>query len=291
MSAALPEGVDQATGEVRAAREYRLAWEPMTAVQAEEATNTANAYLLRSPQLVKDLKDGQAWEALGFPSWHAYVEERLVISVQYADLLVKFATRLEMLAEAIDVDAALLAVNERALRGLPTETMVSVATDAVAELADDASDLERAEAAADAAKKANADRLEEAARRGREKAEADLAVAKAERARVEAEAEQARQERAAKRAKAKAAQDPGQNDDHSPVVDAGSKDDEGQADHATAPLVVELAEDWRTDVDNAVYLRRHPVALLAAALTDDDRIDLTDLHTHLTAVLAQEQNT
>lgn len=204
-----PDGIDVATGEVLATTDFRLSWEPMTATQAEEATAKANAYLIRSPQLVRDLKDGKAWEALGYPSWHAFVDDRLVISVQYADLLVKFAERLELLAEAVDVDASLLAVNERALRGLPAETMVSAATEAVADLGDSADDLERAQVAAEAARKANADRIEEAARRGREKAEADLAVARAEKARAEAEAEQARQERAAKRAADKAAKEAG----------------------------------------------------------------------------------
>lgn len=79
----------------------------------------------------------------------------------------------------------------------------------------------------------------------------------------------------------------GPNVPHAP----GADDGDGIGPSSADPVAV-LPDDWRARLACSVHLLGCPVDALRDALTDDDRIDLTDLHTHLTAVLAepQEQN-
>jgi len=52
---------------------------------------------------------------------------------------------------------------------------------------------------------------------------------------------------------------------------------------------VTLPDDWRDRIACSVHLLGCDAGLLRVALTDDDRIDLTDLRDHLDAVLAEPQ--
>ena len=54
-------------------------------------------------------------------------------------------------------------------------------------------------------------------------------------------------------------------------------------------LELTLPADWRDRIACAVHLLGCDAGLLRVALTDDDRIDLTDLRDHLDAVLAEPQ--
>lgn len=141
----VPDGVDIMTGELRAPEDVRLAWEPMNRDQAVEATSRVNAYAKRLPMVVKDVFDGRAWEALGYMSWEDYVDDALVITRRYANMLLAAAVNLELLAEMFDVDVDLFGLPERVLRGIDPGTMVPAITDALAELSGDASDEERVE--------------------------------------------------------------------------------------------------------------------------------------------------
>src|SRR5688572_26712226 len=123
----VPAGVDPETGEVlvpEIAEGYRLSWEPMNREQAVEATNRVNTYAKRLPQVVKEVHDGKAWEALGYDDWDAYVEDALVVSNRYANMLLAAADFVEQLATMFDVDIDLFALPERVLRGLDSGTMV-----------------------------------------------------------------------------------------------------------------------------------------------------------------------
>jgi len=72
----------------------------------------------------------------------------------------------------------------------------------------------------------------------------------------------------------------------------GAGDGGGTGDVLPTPPAETLPADWRDRIACAVHLLGCDVGLLRVALTDDDRIDLTDLRDHLDAVLAepQEQN-
>jgi len=69
----------------------------------------------------------------------------------------------------------------------------------------------------------------------------------------------------------------------------GAGDGGGTGDVLPTPPAVTLPADWRDRIACSVHLLGCPVDLLRVALTDDDRIDLTDLRDHLDAVLAEPQ--
>ena len=70
---------------------------------------------------------------------------------------------------------------------------------------------------------------------------------------------------------------------------AGAGDGGGTGDVLPTPPAETLPADWRDRIACAVHLLGCDVGLLRVALTDDDRIDLTDLRDHLDAVLAAPQ--
>ena len=70
---------------------------------------------------------------------------------------------------------------------------------------------------------------------------------------------------------------------------SGAGDGGGTGDVLPTPPAETLPADWRDRIACAVHLLGCPVDLLRVALTDDDRIDLTDLRDHLDAVLAEPQ--
>ena len=133
------------TGEIQSPADLRLAWQPMNRDQAAEATNRVNAYAKRLPQVVKEAFDGRAWEALGYESWDDYVDDALVITRRYANMLLAAAVNLELLAEMFDVDVDLFGLPERVLRGIDAGTMVPAISEALAELTEDVTDGDRVE--------------------------------------------------------------------------------------------------------------------------------------------------
>lgn len=146
----------------------RLQGDPMNEDEARLITAQINAYAINLPKLVKEAKDAEAWRTLGFASWQEYVTEALVISRQYADLLVKHAAKAEELSDATGLPVDLFALPERATRPLEKSTMVDAATTALAELPADTSDEAKAEAVT-AAVKAEGSKAVEAARARRER--------------------------------------------------------------------------------------------------------------------------
>lgn len=320
----VPEHLDITTGEIHAPADLRLAGEPMTHDQAVEATNRANAYAKRLPMVIKEVFDGRAWQSLGYQSWEEYVDDALVISRRYANMLLRAAVNLELLAETFDVDVALFGLPERVLRSLDAGTMVPAVSDALAELAADATDEERVEVIETTVRaetrkvtdQALADRLKAAEEKGRQKALADL-DAKAEREAAEEAAAQAERDRkAADRAARKTSggssslSDEPEGSVPAPPAEFPGKAGAGETDAAatgctdgdTPPSGAEgdgtgpspsgpvtLPSDWRDRLACAVYFARLDPGLLRPVLDDDDRADLEALRAHLNAVLNQEQ--
>lgn len=321
----VPEHLDITTGEIHAPADLRLAGEPMTHGQAVEATNRANAYAKRLPMVIKEVFDGRAWQSLGYQSWEEYVDDALVISRRYANMLLRAAVNLELLAETFDVDVALFGLPERVLRSLDAGTMVPAVSDALAELAADATDEERVEVIETTVRtetkkvtdQALADRLKAAEEKGRQKALADLA-AKAEREAAEEAAAQAERDRkTADRAARKTSggssslSDEPEGSVPAPPAEFPGKAGAGETDAAatgctdgdTPPSGAEgdgtgpspsgpvtLPSDWRDRLACAVYFARLDPGLLRPVLDDDDRADLETLRDHLNDVLNQEQN-
>lgn len=320
----VPEHLDITTGEIHFPADLRLAGEPMTHDQAVEATNRANAYAKRLPMVIKEVFDGRAWQSLGYQSWEEYVDDALVISRRYANMLLRAAVNLELLAETFDVDVALFGLPERVLRSLDAGTMVPAVSDALAELAADATDEERVEVIETTVRaetrkvtdQALADRLKAAEEKGRQKALADL-DAKAEREAAEEAAAQAERDRkAADRAARKTSggssslSDEPEGSVPAPPAEFPGKAGAGETDAAatgctdgdTPPSGAEgdgtgpspsgpvtLPSDWRDRLACAVYFARLDPGLLRPVLDDDDRADLEALRAHLNAVLNQEQ--
>lgn len=324
----VPEHLDITTGEIHAPADLRLAGEPMTHDQAVEATNRANAYAKRLPMVVKEVFDGRAWQALGYESWEEYVDDALVISRRYANMLLRAAVNLELLAETFDVDVALFGLPERVLRSLDAGTMVPAVTDALAELSPDATDEERAEVIETTvrtettkvtkakAEQSAADKLKAAEERGRQKALADLA-ARQEREATEAAAQAERERKAADRARKSSGEDPppapslepGQVSPPAPATSTGEagadtpsdtaapgdtgttrpgESDEGVPGDRLTPSSPALPADWRDRLACAVYFARLDPGLLRPVLDDDDRADLTVLRDHLNVVLEED---
>lgn len=75
------------------------------------------------------------------------------------------------------------------------------------------------------------------------------------------------------------------------VADEGRREGDGSGPSSAAPVTAgdavppaaspALPADWRTDLANACYLLRLPVALLADAMGEDDAADLKTLFTHV----------
>ena len=319
----VPEHLDITTGEIHAPADLRLAGEPMTHGQAVEATNRANAYAKRLPMVIKEVFDGRAWQSLGYQSWEEYVDDALVISRRYANMLLRAAVNLELLAETFDVDVALFGLPERVLRSLDAGTMVPAVSDALAELAADATDEERVEVIETTVRaetrkvtdQALADRLKAAEEKGRQKALADL-DAKAEREAAEEAAAQAERDRkTADRAARNSGGSSSLSDEPegsvpAPPAEFPGKAGAGETDAAatgctdgdTPPSGAEgdgtgpspsgpvtLPSDWRDRLACAVYFACLDPGLLRPVLDDDDRADLEALRAHLNAVLNQEQ--
>lgn len=316
----VPEGIDAETGEIIAPPSgFRLAWEPMDAEQAKSITTQINAYSIRLPMLVKEARDAEAWKALGCATWTEYVEEHLVISTEYARLLLRGADKLEELASATGVPVDMFVIPERVLRAIDTPTMVGVASEAVASLPATATETEKSQAVDNAVRqKVTEQQLEDAARRGREKAAADLAAAKVRKEAAEAEARAERERQDAERAARKAAANKTSDGGGPPAPSSGTPDQEpsrpgtgkhpdasaepaaaaasgdggtgetappaGPVPGATQPV---LPDDWSNRIARATHLLGCPIDLLRPLLTDDDRIDLQDLHTYLTDLLKE----
>lgn len=221
-----PEGVDVVTGEI--AEPYRLSWEPMNLDQAKHVTTQINAYSLRLPMLVKEARDAEAWKALGCATWTEYVQDHLVISTEYARLLLRGADKLEELAAGTGIPVDLFAIPERVLRGLDTPTMVGVGRATVAELPAGTEPEERAAAVDEAVRaKIEEQKMEAAAQRGREKAAKDLAEANARREAAAQAAELERLQREEERRQRKEAEAAKTSDtgiSHPPVSDAPDAD-------------------------------------------------------------------
>ena len=85
---------------------------------------------------------------------------------------------------------------------------------------------------------------------------------------------------------------PARQSDGTGASTAGAGDGGGTGDVLPTPPAETLPADWRDRIACSVHLLGCDAGLLRVALTDDDRIDLTDLRDHLDAVLAepQEQN-
>jgi len=327
MSAA-PVNVDPGTGEITPPTDLRWPWEPMNAEQAMRVATQINAYSIRLPMLVKEAKDGEAWKALGCNSWTEFVEEHLVISTEYARLLLRGADKLEELAAGTGIPVDLFAIPERVLRGLDTPTMVGVGRATVAELPAGTEPEERAAAVDEAVRaKIEEQKMEAAAQRGREKAAKDLAEANARREAAAQAAELERLQREEERRQRKEAEAAKTSDtgiSHPPVSDAPDADppasgattpgkagaDAPSAAAATggtersgqtAPLTdgadggavdsavpPSLPGDWRKRIADAAYLLGCPAEAMREAINDDDRWDLTALRDHLNTIL-QEQ--
>lgn len=310
-----PEGIDAATGEIT--ESYRLSWKPMNAEQALHATTQINAYAIRLPVLVKEAKEAEAWKALGCSSWTEYVEEKLVISTEYARLLLRGYDKLEELAAGTGVPVDLFTIPERVLRAVDTPTMVGVGAGVVAGLPAGTEPAEQA-AVIDKAVRAKVEeqRMEEAAQRGREKAAKDLAEANARRQAAEQQEELARLRRQAERQERKdaeaakaakiptpppasdpqqedepAAEEPGEAgaDTPSDAAAPGTTDGTGQpAAHSdgeagdtvpptVSPAETSLPDGWRDRLAGATYLLGLEAAAVAAHATSDDDVDLLAL--------------
>ena len=121
--------------------------------------------------LVRRAHEGQAWAALGFSSWGNYCTEKLDMSRQYANHLVRMASMLDALASLAQTDPDRLALTERSVRCVDQDDAVRKATKALRSLPRGADEEERVKAVRSAVRTAkrlrkgprNRSRVEEAA--------------------------------------------------------------------------------------------------------------------------------
>lgn len=71
---------------------------PMTRAEARKLTDEAKAEVADLATRIRDLKRRDAWGALGFDSWKAYVDAEFGFSVTHADNLAAFASVREVVA-------------------------------------------------------------------------------------------------------------------------------------------------------------------------------------------------
>lgn len=290
-----------------------------TKPEAEAATAKLKSYFGVSCQLVKELHDKQAWKAMGYGSWAAYTKAEFDISRSRSYQLIKYAEVVAGLASVAQVpmDDMAAVLSEGAARAITPAEIAEVSTNV------DTSADDRAEAAASAAVAAARARREAEAAKPPEPEPVACSVtdcpdhaigdlgfcpwhhgkfldgfdAAAKKPVPDEEPPPSSDEPQQDPAPA-AAQDPGKAGapesraaatGSTGASSAGAGDGGGTGDVLPTPPAVTLPADWRDRIACAVHLLGCDVGLLRVALTDDDRIDLTDLRDHLDAVLAEPQ--
>jgi hypothetical protein len=137
-----PEGVDAETGEIVSRPVVLFTTEE---AEAHTAKITATAAVLCL--LVKEAHDKQAWKALGYTSWAAYVDERFIgkVSRSRSYQLIAQAAVIEGLAAetGAEVSTVVDTFPEGKVRGINAETALTVVREALMDLSPEATTADR----------------------------------------------------------------------------------------------------------------------------------------------------
>lgn len=91
---------------------------PMTAEEARDITNRINQAAGELWRLLLEAYERQAWRALGYASWKAYVESEFTITRQRAYQLLDQGRVIRLLQEAAGDVSTTVDISERAARGI-----------------------------------------------------------------------------------------------------------------------------------------------------------------------------
>lgn len=141
-----PEGTDTETGEIAPTPDVvRMPWDPFTPEQAEDHTCKITATAKQLCMLITEAHEGKAHTALGYATWGEYVADRLDISRSRSyQLLAK--GRLAMMSAGVvglPVSTVVDTVPEGASRGIGTDQLRQVLTDALLALGPNPSTADR----------------------------------------------------------------------------------------------------------------------------------------------------
>lgn len=247
---------------------------------------------------LKQAHDGQAWRALGYDSWRAYIDAEFDMGKSQAYRLLTHANAVYELAGAAGLTPDELSpagdtIPERVTRGLDLDAVCEAIREAVMDLPRDATTATRAQLVEEITVRLRNPEPRPAPKPKREPAPVDPVAAAITNA-AAAATKAADQENPLPPGAADRGQVPAPAPGHDSTTGPSSASgDDGTGDspnEAGKPGAVELPEGWRDWFDNAARLLACDPDALGAALDHNRRADATDLIDLFTRALNHQEN-